>query len=197
MSAGAALPAERALEHNGTVPRALEEGRVYRISDCLGMLVGAVPAELAVRPDLHFIQDLDNADDADGAICYYPFCDDFGPYNIGAILRFNDIIGCQLRTNSSVRRLAVVVCSSDKRALTNAVFLLGAYLILEMRLHPDSPLMPLSHIRPSPFEDFRDATFEPVTFGLRLIEVWRALHKASSLQWLSFPSIHVTIQPSV
>ena len=180
--------ADKANEQKGTVARALEEGQVYRISDCLGMLVGAVPAELALRPDLRFVHDLD---DANGAICYYPFCDDFGPYNIGAILRFREVMACHLRTTSSELRLAVVVCPSDKRALTNAVFLLGAYLMLELGLHPDSPLMPLSDIRPPPFVDFRDATFEAVTFGLSLRDAWRALHKASSLQWLSvIPSLH-------
>lgn len=46
---------------------------------------------------------------------------------------------------------------------------------------PPSPLMPLCNMSKSPYQDFRDATYGPVTFGLSIRDAWRGLAKAKSL----------------
>jgi hypothetical protein len=152
-----------------------EEDRVYYVVQGIGFLVGErVPAKFADDADLHFF-------DIDALIRYFPFCDDFGPYNLGSIFRFLELMGNKLRGLPG--KTVVLCCRPDRRAITNAGFLLGAYMILELGFLPDSPLMPLSNVKPTPYDDFRDATFQPVTFGLNIRDAWRGLHKAFSLRW--------------
>ena len=153
----------------------VEQDRVYYVVQGIGMLVGErIPAKFADDADLHFF-------DIDAIIRYWPFCDDFGPYNLGSIFRFLEFMGNKLRGLPG--KTVVLCCRPERRAITNAGFLLGAYMILELEFLPDSPLMPLSNVHPTPYDDFRDATFQPVTFGLNIRDAWRGLHKAFSLRW--------------
>ena len=58
---------------------------------------------------------------------YIPFCEDFVPKNPASIFRFCQLI--QIEKSVDLSRNVVVVSSPFRRSLTNAVFLLGAYMI--------------------------------------------------------------------
>ena len=58
---------------------------------------------------------------------YVPFCEDFVPQNPASVLRFCQLI--QIEKSVDLSRNVVVVSSQFRRSLTNAVFLLGAYMI--------------------------------------------------------------------
>ena len=59
---------------------------------------------------------------------YVPFCDDFGPMNIGAVIRFIE----QLDEAFNQHPLSILLycVDPDRRSLTNAIFLLGCYMII-------------------------------------------------------------------
>ena len=62
-------------------------------------------------------------------IKYRPFCDDFGPMNLACIVRFIQSIDTELASFPSSK---IIWClDSGRRSLTNAVFLLGAYMIVK------------------------------------------------------------------
>jgi len=112
---------------------------------------------------------------------YYPFCDDFGPYNLACVLRFNDFLKRRLEEDELDH---VFCCSPDRQSRTNAVFLLGAFLVLERGMTGADVMEPLSHIQPFPFEPFRDATFGQSSFSLNLVDCWNGLAKGAKLGWL-------------
>jgi cell division cycle 14 len=74
--------------------------------------------------------------------------------------------------------------SSDRRALSNQVFLLGAYMIIMLRRQTEDVLELFDWLDETDIEHFRDATFAPDTFGLRLEDCWRGLEKAMALAWV-------------
>jgi cell division cycle 14 len=153
----------------------LVEGKLYYVVEGIGLMVSnEVPTNYAALSGLHFFH-------VDGIIRYFPFCDDFGPFNLASIFRFLEILDAKLVGMPD--KTIVLCCRTDRKAITNAGFLMGAYLLLELGYDADSPLMPLSNVSPSPYLDFRDATYGPVTFGLSIRDAWRGLAKAHSLGW--------------
>ena len=118
---------------------------------------------------------------ADDELMYTPFCDDFGPMNLDQIFRFHD----KLETKRSLYPAHKLIFSIDPqvRNTTNAVFLLGTYLILAHKMKPEEvcgvfdPLMP--HL-----EMYRDATFSESRFRLTLLDCWQGLVQARALGWL-------------
>jgi hypothetical protein len=58
---------------------------------------------------------------------YHSFCDDFGPMNLSSVVNFIEQLEKELSLNPQAK---IIYCvSSSKRALTNASFLLGCYMI--------------------------------------------------------------------
>ena len=84
----------------------------------------------------------------------------------------------------------IVYCAGDgRRALTNAAFLLGAYMIVKMGEAPDDVADQFSTIAKTKFEGYRDATYSTPTFRLGLIDCWRGLKLGIDLSWLAPPTI--------
>ena len=82
----------------------------------------------------------------------------------------------------------IFYCVEDgKRSLTNAVFLLGCYLILARDMTVDEVEDCFSWLGEDQFEEYRDATFTKPTFRLSLSDCWRALAKAKALGWVGRP----------
>ena len=61
------------------------------------------------------------------ALQYIPFCDDFGPLNMACIAEFITLLDDE--TESFPGSKIVFCVEPGKRKLTNAAFLLGAYMI--------------------------------------------------------------------
>ncbi len=67
-----------------------------------------------------------------------------------------------------------------RRPLTNAVFLLGAYMILKLEMASSNVARRFRWLDPSLIEPYRDATYSRPDFHLHLIDCWRGLEKGSA-----------------
>ena len=121
-------------------------------------------------------------------ISYDPFCDDFGPMNMACIADFISQLSDELAKNERCRLVYLV--DDGKRSLTNAVFLLGSYMILARGASIDDVDECFSWLKPDQFEDYRDATHTLPTFRLSLVDCWRGLEKGVRLGWVAPPDEH-------
>ncbi len=125
----------------------------------------------------------------DHAIKYHPFCDDFGPFSISSTIRFikqleGEIVAC---TQASCTQLVLSV-ANGKRALSNAVALLGCYLILKKDRTLEQVIACFTGINQGLLESFRDATHMPADFGLTLRDVWSGLYQGKQCGWIDRPT---------
>ena len=117
---------------------------------------------------------------------YHPLCDDFGPMNIASVISFVEMLEDEMEFNPSKK--VVYLVEKGRRAFTNGVFLIGAYLILKHAFEPEEVRHKFDAVRPYVLVPFRDATYAPPKFGLQLIDCWRAVRKAALLGWLQPPT---------
>jgi cell division cycle 14 len=83
----------------------------------------------------------------------------------------------------------VVYCVDEgRRALTNAVFLLGAYMILKLHTKVEEVSLRFNWLQPSDVEGYRDATFSRPDFALSHEDCWRGLARGQSLGWVGVPT---------
>ena len=87
------------------------------------------------------------------AISYNAYCDDFGPMNMSCIVDFISDLEATLASSTGTK-IAFLV-DKGRRNLTNAVFLLGAYMIIKEGLTPDQVA--------SSFDGLDDRLLEPVS----------------------------------
>ena len=118
-------------------------------------------------------------------IHYSPLCDDFGPMNLQCVAEFIVQLDRELSGFPDSR---IFCCVEDgKRNLTNAVFLLGSYLLLRLEYMVEEVEECFCWLGSDQFEEYRDATFTSPTFRLSLGDCWRALDKAKALGWVGCP----------
>ena len=121
----------------------------------------------------------------DKNIHYFPLCDDFGPMNLGCVTDFIVQLGRELSEFPDSR---IFYCVEDgKRSMTNAIFLLGSYLLLKLDYNVEEVEDCFSWLQEDQFEEYRDATFTRPTFRLSLSDCWRALGRAKGLGWVGRP----------
>ena len=120
----------------------------------------------------------------DGSIRYQQLYDDFGPMNLACVVRFIKSIDTEL---ASFPTSNIVWCIDDgRRSLTNAVFLLGAYMILKQQAPTPEVVARFSWIDADMLEPFRDASHSEADFHLQLIDCWRGLEKGVQHGWVRF-----------
>jgi cell division cycle 14 len=125
----------------------------------------------------------------DPAINYHPYCDDFGPMNMACTMRFIEQLDTELERceKASVGQL-VLSLDSGSRLLTNAVMLLGSYLVIKKDMAPKQVAECFAEIQPKLLDDFRDATHLPQDFGLTLLDCWGGLFQGKNRGWLARPT---------
>jgi cell division cycle 14 len=115
-------------------------------------------------------------------LAYQPYCDDFGPMNLLSIANFIKMLDQQLDVYSTSK---IVFCIEDgRRALTNAVFLLGAYMILRNKVSSNDAVQSFDWLEEHMIESYRDATFALPDFGLTLGDCWRGLECGMLKGWI-------------
>ena len=117
----------------------------------------------------------------DNDIVYDPFADDFGPYNLADVSKFMILLNQTIKSRRG--RRVVYSVRSSARDLTNGVFLLGAYMIVELGYSPNDAWNRFSTVEPK-LEMYRDAQDCPTNFRLDVIDCWRGLERANHLRWL-------------
>ena len=122
----------------------------------------------------------------DHSVQYYPLCNDFGPMNLDCIVKFVQRLDETLAEFPTSRIFYLV--DEGRRQLTNAVFLLGSYLLLKRNMPVDDVIENFRWADDETIiEGYRDATFSEPTFRLSLADCWRGLAKGMQVGWLSFP----------
>ena len=86
----------------------------------------------------------------------------------------------------------VYAVQDTSRSLSNAVMLLGSYLILIEGLSPDQAIERFVGITLKEMKDFRDLTHQPVDFGLTLMDCWCGLYRGKQRGWVDSPSDDVS-----
>ena len=118
------------------------------------------------------------------ALVYHAYCDDFGPVCMAAVVDFVKLLDAELAKFPDAN--IVFLAPDGKRALTNAVFLLGAYMILKIDMTPTNVELCFRWLDHTSLESYRDATFASPTFRLRLIDCWRGLGKGMEHGWVRY-----------
>jgi cell division cycle 14 len=116
------------------------------------------------------------------AVQYEPYCDDFGPMNMSSTIDFIRLLDKEDETYPEAK--IVVVANRNKRDLTNAVFLLGAYMIIKLDMNPDDVTTNFKWLSPESIESYRDATYSRPDFRLHLVDCWRGLAKGRDIGWI-------------
>ena len=116
-------------------------------------------------------------------LTYYPLCDDFGPFNLSCVLRFIGMLSNEIDHYPSCKILWII--ENGRRELANGVFLMGAYMLLKLKLQSKDVIASFGWANSRLVEPFRDATFlSPPNFDLSLQDCWRGLERAASCGWI-------------
>jgi hypothetical protein len=102
------------------------------------------------------------------AFQYRPQGDDFGPLNLSSIVDFIAALDRQIIDNPGAK--IVLSVDEGQRVLTNAIFLLGAYMILKLAMTPAQVAAHFAWMDPRLVAPYRDASFHIPDFGLELID---------------------------
>eukprot|EP00292_Cryptomonas_paramecium_P011236 CAMPEP_0113682604 /NCGR_PEP_ID=MMETSP0038_2-20120614/12772_1 /TAXON_ID=2898 /ORGANISM="Cryptomonas paramecium" /LENGTH=317 /DNA_ID=CAMNT_0000601725 /DNA_START=166 /DNA_END=1115 /DNA_ORIENTATION=+ /assembly_acc=CAM_ASM_000170 len=121
------------------------------------------------------------------ALQYFGFCDDFGPMNMACCIRFIQSLDYQI-AECKQKQKAVYCVDEGPRNMSNAVFLLGAYLIIKMGKTASEVDEHFCWIDTGLIESFRDATFAPPEFTLSLFDCWSGLERGRNLGWVRMPT---------
>ena len=127
---------------------------------------------IAGRPELFFFSTVEPES-------YRAFCDDFGPTDLAGVVTFCRSIWTLLKDPRRKGRPVVYYTEADSETLSNAAFLLGAYLVLVEGMSPEDAVAPFSRIQPSPFRAFRDATYLESDFDLSILDCLRGLSRGA------------------
>ena len=110
---------------------------------------------------------------------YMPFCADFGPFNLGMTHHFLLVLDELFKTTCMCEDKLVYYTSPNASDVTNAIFLLGSFLVCHLGASADEAWTPFCNlnyiVRP-----YRDATWAPSPYDLHVKECWGGLAKAIS-----------------
>ena len=117
-------------------------------------------------------------------IRYSAFCDDFGPMNLACVAEFIEQLDLEFEEYADCQFFYCV--DPGRRNLTNALFLVGAYMIVRLCETVDSVCDCFSWVEPDMLEGYRDATHCDPDFKLSLRDCWAGLAKGKSLGWFEY-----------
>ncbi|EKX37500.1 hypothetical protein GUITHDRAFT_78041 [Guillardia theta CCMP2712] len=107
---------------------------------------------------------------------YVPFAADFGPPNLAAIMLFCQEVQDFLVQGPSNK--LVFYTSPEPKDLTNSIFLCGAFMVVVLHVPPAEAMKPFANIPRDVCLNYRDATWDPVSFELHLTSCWSGLERA-------------------
>lgn len=130
----------------------------------------AVGFEPRQQPGVHYFT-------MDKVMKYAPFCADFGPFNLGMTHHFCEVMR-ELLVNPRLAHTKLILYTSTAQSdVTNAIYLLGAFLCLHLGATPQEAWAPFSKIQSCPCIPYRDATWVPSTFDLHVTDCWAGVIK--------------------
>jgi len=122
---------------------------------------------------------------------YSPFCSDFGPVNLSVVVQFCRHLRGLLNDPRLQHRHVVYYCDDEPEQITNTIFLLSSFLLLEHGFSPDEAATIFCAVPNDMIVPFRDATNAPSTFPLSVRDCLGALKRAVQLGWLKIDAFDV------
>jgi cell division cycle 14 len=127
----------------------------------------------------------------DEDLVYEPYFRDFGPLNLGSIVKYCRLLEEILAKESTRNRLVVHCCSKDPQKRSNAALLICSYQVLVLHKHPCEAFAPLRDAV-EPFLPFRDATHEVTsTFDLTILDCLAGLWHAVQHEWFQWDTFNI------
>lgn len=101
---------------------------------------------------------------------YVPFCADFGPLNLGTTHHVGAILQRLLSDRKRARQKVVFAVQPEQLEpdLTNAIYLLGAFMVLRLGATPEQAWAPFAGLDRHLVLPYRDATWTKSTFDLHV-----------------------------
>ena len=110
--------------------------------------------------------------------------DNFGPLNLSSIVHFIRALEQEVADYPDAK---IVLCIEEgRRELTNAVYLLGAYLILKFHMCPTEVMARFAWLDSDQLAPYRDASFLEPDFCLSISDCFRALARGKALAWVRY-----------
>lgn len=110
---------------------------------------------------------------------YEAFCADFGPFNLGMTHRFGEMMKSLLLNPKLSNSKLILYCKTAQVEVTNAIYLLGSFLVAHLGATPQQAWAPFSKIEKCPCLPYRDCTWvKPSPYDLHMIDCWSGLAKA-------------------
>jgi cell division cycle 14 len=180
-------PGLPALAYTGAIPAV--QTRPWRV----GAIYSVVPGRLSFVAHESDQQTMEQIDafprkyffSADFQERYQPYCNDFGPVNLGVVHAFCQFMRKYFNCQSLRNRELVYYTEPGPGVRTNCAFLLSAYLVIEHGYTPDQAWAPFTKITGNPFLSFRDATYCDQDYELTIHACLQGLHKAMQTGWYS------------
>ena len=120
---------------------------------------------------------------ADDVLDYEPVRNEFGPLRLSSLIRFVEMLESQIAAHPKQKIVCYV--GQDKRKLTSACYLLGAYMILKHDYSASLVSDSFRWLDANLIEPFRGASLEDSCDAeLSLADCWRAIQRAKALAWL-------------
>jgi cell division cycle 14 len=121
----------------------------------------------------------------DKRLTYLGFCDDFGPMCLGHVARFCTLVDEELSAHTNAK---IALATSEHRpTLTNAVFLVGAYMIMKLDMTTEEVEKRCSALLPL-LASYRDVSPGQQNFHLHVRDCWAGLWRAKQHRWFDLCS---------
>ena len=112
----------------------------------------------------------------DKALIYEQFFADFGPLNLGCLIRFCRHLETTLKDPAHQGKVIVYYAAEHQHRRANAAYLMGCFSVLVLNRNVAAAYAPFIGIQP-PLQPFRDAAFGINTWPLLVLDVIRGVHK--------------------
>eukprot|EP00756_Hemistasia_phaeocysticola_P000050 Hpha_TRINITY_DN10035_c0_g1::TRINITY_DN10035_c0_g1_i1::g.84153::m.84153/K06639/CDC14; cell division cycle 14 len=114
----------------------------------------------------------------DELLRYEPFFLDYGPFNLGMVKRFVDVVDQAMATEGNPK--VYICCGPEGTKRANGACVCACYLLLRGGCTAQAAIDKVAGV---PVVPFHDATSGPDPFGLSIADVVKGLSKAVDLGW--------------
>ena len=101
-----------------------------------------------------------------------------GPFNLGTTHHVCTILNNLLKNPDFANTKIIYYCFVESSDITNAIYLLGAFLCIYMGATPEQAWLPFRKLNSSLSLPYRDATWVKSTYDLHLTDCWAGIRRA-------------------
>ncbi|OMJ87404.1 hypothetical protein SteCoe_10912 [Stentor coeruleus] len=124
----------------------------------------------------------------DEELVYQPFCNDFGPLNLGMVYKFCVELEKLVKPSANTYKIYHYT-SLNLQKRSNAAFLMGAFQIVVLKKSAKEAWSPFAIL--PPFIEFRDAGYGGCTYKCSVYHCLRGLEKGIELGWFNYQKFNL------